>query len=235
MTTTKHSLVAEKRELLGRKIKKLRKEGFLPANIYGKKIKSVSIQIPAKEFGKVYDEVGETGLVTLEVGKEEYPTLIHHVQKEPVFGHFLHADFLHVDLHEKVTATVPIEFTGEAPAQKDGVGIVVEQMREVEVEALPTDLPESIVVDISTLAEVDQAIHVKDLKVDRSKVEIKEDDSERIVVSVAPPAKEEEPEQVATPEGEEGVAPAEGEVPTAEGEEKASEGENPPAGGKKEE
>lgn len=224
MTSKKHELVAEKRQVLGRKVKQLRKDGLLPANIYGKKIKSISVQVPLSDFAKIYSEVGETGLVTVKLDKDEYPTLIHNVQVDPVADKPLHADFLHVDLHEKVTATVPLEFTGEALAQKDGIGIVVEQMREVEVEALPTDLPESIVVDISGLAEVDQAIRVKDLKVDRSKVEIKEEDPERIVVSVAPPAKEEVVEVVAPAEGEEGAAPTEGEVPT-ESETKTTEAE----------
>lgn len=204
-----HQLTAQKREITGRKIKKLRKEGILPANISGRDIESITIQVPTREFMKVYSEVGETGVVNVKIDSKEVPTLIHNVHTDPVSDLPLHADFLQVNLKEKVTATVPLEFVGEAPAEKEGVGIVVHQMREIEVEALPTDLPESIEVDISGLSEVDQAIHVSNLKVDRSKVEIKEEDPERIVVSVSAPTKEEEPE-AAPAEGEEGVAPAEG-------------------------
>lgn len=227
-----HTITAQKREITGRLVKKLRRDGILPANVYGRDIKSVTIQIPAKEFLKTYSQVGETGVVSIKIGDQEIPTLIQNIQRNPVSGEPLHADFLQVNLKEKVTATVPIEFIGEAQAEKDGTGIVVHQMREIEVEALPTDLPEKIEVDISKLSEVDQAIHVKDLKIDRSKVELKEEDPERIVVAVSAPAKEEEPEVVDPVEGEEGAVPTEGETP-AEGE-KASE-EKPPADGKKEE
>lgn len=217
------TLKVEKREITGRKVKTLRKSGFLPGNVYGKKVKSLSVQVSLDEFKKVLSEAGETGVVELKVNGDTRPVLIHNVQLDPVLGSPLHADFLQVDLKEKVTATVPIEFVGEAPAQKSGEGIVVEQVREIEVEALPGDLPEKITVDISKLEKVDDAIKVGDLPLDRTKVTVK-DEAEKIVVSVAPPTKEEvvvAPPPVA--EGEtapvEGEAPAAGEaVPTPEGE-----------------
>ncbi|MAG60012.1 50S ribosomal protein L25 [Candidatus Woesebacteria bacterium] len=240
-------LSAEKREVSGRKVKKLRRDGILPANIYGKKIESLSVQVPIGDFRKVFKEVGETGLVELKVAGKAYPVLVHNVQLDPTTDEFLHADFLHVNLKEKVTATVPVEFTGEAPAEKTGEGVVVHQLSEVEVEALPTDLPEKIVVDISSLEKVDDAIKVSEFSVDRKKVEIKEEDTERIVVSVAPPAKEEEVAPPSVEEGAEGeaaegeeAAPSEGDEaqPKAgevkEGEAKAAEGEAKPDGGKPE-
>lgn len=199
----RQSLKAEKRKVLGRKVKQLRREGVLPANVYGKNLKSTAVQVPSDEFTKVFSEAGETGLVDLKVNGQEYPVLIHNVQTDPVTDQALHVDFLQVNLKEKVTAMVPLEFTGESPAEKSQEGIVVEQMNEVEVEALPTDLPEKITVDVSRLKKVDDAIHVKDLQVD---VELKED-PERIVVNVAPPAVEEVEE--APPAEEEGVPPAE--------------------------
>lgn len=191
----------------------------MPANIYGKKIKSLAVQVKADEFHKVFSEAGETGLIELKVGEKAHPVLVNNVQLDPVSDLPLHIDFLEVDLKEKVTATVPIELVGESPAEKEG-GVVVQQMHEVEVEALPADLPEKIEVDASNLVEIDQAIKAGELKVDRSKVEIKED-PERIVVSVAPPAKE---EVVAAPPATEEVAPAEGEAPApSEGEASAKE------------
>lgn len=208
-------LTAEKRTVFGRKIKGLRRAGILPANIYGKKIDSLAVQVKQEEFDKVFAEAGETGLVELKVGDAVHPVLIHNLQTNPVTDQPLHADFLEVNLKEKVTATVPVELVGEAPAEKEG-GVVVQQMHEVEVEALPTDLPEKIKVDISGLAEIDEAIKAGELKVDKAKVEIKED-PERIVVSIAPPAKEEE---VAPPPAAEEAAPAEGEAPSPEGAEK---------------
>lgn len=187
----------------------------MPANIYGKKIKSLAVQVKADEFQKVFSEAGETGLVELKLGEKVHPVLIHNVQLGPVSDLPLHIDFLEVSLKEKVTATVPIELIGESPAEKEG-GVVVQQMHEVEVEALPTDLPEKIEVDISGLTEIDQAIKAGELKVDKTKVEVKED-PERIVVSVAPPAKE---EVVAPPPAAEEAVPAEGEAPApVEGEE----------------
>lgn len=239
------TLKAEKREVLGRKVKKLRREGILPANVYGKKVKSQALQLPLTEFKKVFAEVGETGLVDLKTNGEARPVLIHNVQVDPVTDEPLHADFLQVDLKEKVAATVPLEFAGESPAEKREEGIVVHQMNEIEVEALPMDLPDHVTVDVSGLEKVDDAIHVKDLSIDRTKVEVKED-PERIVVNVAPPTKEEEvappPEEeveaeaVEVPEGEEAPreeAAPEGEAPEKKAEEKPAEGEQPQEGGQK--
>lgn len=216
----KKELKAELRTVKGRKIKNLRKQGLLPANISGKKIKSEAIQVDLKEFKKVFAEAGETGLVELKLGSEVRPVLIHNIQRNPVSDVYVHADFLQVDLNEKVEAEVPVELTGEAPAEKQGVGTVVQYLNEVRVEALPTDLPEKFVIDVSLLAEVDQAVYVKDIKVDASKVDVK-DDPEEIVVKVEPPQKEEVVEAPVVAEGEvpaEGAAPVEGQTPAEGGE-----------------
>lgn len=209
-------LKAEKREILGRKVNTLRREGILPANIYGRHVKSEAVSVSLKEFEKVFGEAGETGLIELQVDSEAKPVLVHNIQKDPVTDFPIHVDFLQVNLKEKVTATVPIEFTGESPVSKSGEGVVIEQMSEVEVEALPSDLPEKIVVDISDFEKVDDSIKVSDLKIDRDKVDLKAD-AEAIVVNVAAPAKEEE---VAPPVAEE--VPAEG-VVAGEGQEAVKE------------
>lgn len=209
----KKVLNAEVRKITGRKVKNLRKEGILPANVSGKKIKSESLQVDLKDFEKVYKEVGETGLLTLQVGKDDKPVLIHNLQVDPVSDAPLHVDFLQVDLKEKVEAEVPVELIGESPAEKQSLGTVVQYVNEIKVEALPMDLPEKFMIDVSELAEVDQAVYVKDLKIDRSKVEVK-NDPEEIVVKVEPPQKE---EVVIAPVPAEGEVPAEGAVP-AEGE-----------------
>lgn len=203
----KKILKAEERKLSGRKVKTLRTKGLLPGNVYGKKIKSQAVQVDKKEFEILYKDVGETGLITLEIGKEELPVLVNNVQKHPVTDEPIHIDFRQVDLKAKVAAEVPVEVTGESPAEKQGIGTVVQYLKEVEIEALPGDLLEKFEVDTSVLSEVDQAIYVKDLKVDKTKVEIKTNGDE-IVVKVEPPQKE---EVIEVP-----VAPAEGEVP-AEG------------------
>lgn len=212
-------LKADKRTLEGRKVKKLRKEGILPGNIYGKKVKSQSVQVNLKDFEKTFKEIGETGLLTLVVGNEEKPVLIHNLQCHPITDEPIHVDFLQVDLKEKVEADIPVELSGESPAEKQALGTVVQYINEIKVEALPADLPEKFEVDVSILADVDQSIFVKDLKYDKSKVEIK-NDLEAILAKVEPPQKEEVVEAPAPVEGEvpaEGGAPAEGETP-AEGE-----------------
>lgn len=196
----KVTLKAEKRETLGRKVKGLREEGILPANIYGKGIDSVAIKIDKLDFEKMFRDVGETGLVEIGIGKEKRPALVDDVQYDPVTDEPLHVDFRQVDLKEKVVATVPIDAVGESPAEKRGIGTAVLYIDEVEVEALPTDFPESFEVDLSGLEEVDDSIYIKDLPVDKDKVEIKAEEDE-IVVKVEPPREEEEePIETVTPE-----------------------------------
>ncbi|HKZ34278.1 MAG TPA: 50S ribosomal protein L25 [Patescibacteria group bacterium] len=172
-------LIGKKRDILGKKVKALRREGFIPANIFGKKVKSTAIQVLTKEFETIYKESGTTGLIELLVEKgEPRPVLVQHVQLHPVTGFPLHIDFRQVDLKEKVTATVPIEQKGESKAELDKKGLLLWVMDEVEVEALPTDLPEHIEVDVTKLAEIGEEIKVKDLQVDRSKVTILSEDEE---------------------------------------------------------
>jgi len=204
----KTTLNASLRKISGRKVKNLRKSGLIPANVYGKKIKSEAVEVDSKEFAKVYGEAGETGLLEMKIGSGVRPVLIHNLQKHPITGETIHVDFLQVDLKEKVEADVPVELTGDSPAEKQGLGTVVQYINEVKVEALPADLPEKFVVDVSNLAEVDQAVYVKDLKFDKAKVEVK-DDLEAIAVKVEPPQKEEVIEVAP-------AAPVEGEVPASE-------------------
>jgi large subunit ribosomal protein L25 len=161
----KHSLTAEVRDVVGRKVKNLRNAGKIPATVYGKKVKSVSITVPADAFAKVYKEAGETGLVELSVGADIRPVLVHTLQKNPVTNDLLHIEFHQVDLKEKVHAKVPLIFTGDAPAVIGKVGVLLTLIDEVEVEALPTDLPEKLMVDVSKLAEVNQEVNVGELNV----------------------------------------------------------------------
>lgn len=220
------TLKVEVRKVEGRKVKTLRDMGVIPANIFGKKIKSQSIQVSLKDFRSIYDEAGETGIVELKVGTETRPVLIHHVQLNPKSDDVIHVDFHQVDLKEKIEADVPVEFTGESPAEKQSLGTVVQYINEVKVEALPADLPEKFVVDISVLTDVDQVVHIKDLKVEKAKVEIK-NDADEIVAKVEPPQKEEVVETPIVPVGAEGEIPVEG-VATAEGEVPAE--AQPPSG-----
>jgi len=219
-TKEKISLEVEKRKVLGRKIKRLREKGILPANIYGKSVKSLAVQVSLKDFLPVYKKVGETGIVELKIEGEEKPrhVLIHNVQKDPFSDQLLHADFRQVLLTEKITASIPIELVGESPAVQQKLGVLIQPLSEVEVEALPNELPGQFTIDASGLKEVDQVITVGDLKPPAG-VKILTSEKE-ILVKINPPTKEE----VAPPPAEE-AAPAE-EKPAGEkqeGEEKKRE------------
>lgn len=212
-------LSAEPRKVLGRKVKKLRREGKVPANVFGKDIKSQSVSVDLKEFLKVYKEAGETKIVELTLGDKNLPTLIHSVQSDPVDDIYLHINFLQVNLKQKVTAQVPVEFVGESPAEKQGAGTVVKYIDEIEIEALPTDILEKFEIDLSKLEKVDDQVTVGDLKYDKAKIEVV-DDVEKIIVKVEELRVEEPEPVVAVETPAEGEAVKEGETEEVDKEEK---------------
>jgi len=156
-------LKAEVRQVFGKKVKKLRKEGLVPANVFGKNFKSQAVTINLKDFKKVYKKVKETGLLYLEIGKENLPVLITSVQKDPVTSKILHVDFKKVDLTQKTQAEVPIELVGQSPAVLEKGGVLLTLTSSLLVEALPQEIPQSIKIDISTLKDIGQEIKVADL------------------------------------------------------------------------
>ncbi len=219
-------LTVEKRKLRGHQLKKLRREGWLPANLYGKKIKSLMVQVQYQAIKKFFDQYGETNLIDLQIEgeKKPRPVLMKNPQYNPVDDSLLHLDFYQVNLAEKVSAKIPLAFRGEAPAVEHGQGVLVPVMQEIEVEALPTDLPEEISVDISHLEKVGDEILVKDLEINRQKI-TPQAGPEQVVVKIEAVAKEEEKETAPSVEGEES-APAEGEgEKKEEGEKSQKEGE----------
>ena len=193
----RHSLAVEARTLFGNKVKQLRRDGFIPANIYGHNVESTAVSVDGREFMSTFRMAGETGLVDLKISSESAarPVLIHSMLKDPVTGAILHVDFYQVNLKEKLTAAVPLHFTGESPLVKTKEGILLELMQEVEVESLPTDIPSSIEVDTSSIVELDGGIFVRDLPLPTG-VEMQTDGDE-MVCKVAPAQMEEEPEEVA--------------------------------------
>jgi len=193
-------LVAQKREILGKKTKSLRAEGFIPAELYGHGIENVHLSIPTDAFVDIYKDAGEHAIVNVVIdGGESRPVLINEVQKDSVTDKILSIDFYQVNMDEKVTTHVPIDFEGESPAVRDFDGVLVKVMDELEVEALPAEIPSSIVVDLSTLTELDQSIYIKDLAVSGSYVITA--DPEAAIVSVSEQREEEEePVEELTPE-----------------------------------
>lgn len=194
---SKNIFKVSKRKVIGRKVKTLRSEGLSPANIFGSKIPSVNISIDSKTFLKLYSSVGESSLIYLKLDdeKEDRPVFIREVSTHPVTGKLLHVSFNQVNLKEKVSAPVPIELTGESPAEKEKLGILVQQLDELDIKALPADMPEHIQIDVSNLSEVGSNIKVSDLNLD-SKLEI-ETDSDTTIVQIEALAREEVKEVVA--------------------------------------
>ena len=157
-------LDAKLRTVFGKKNKNLRKEGLLPANIYGTKFESQAISVNYIEFKRMFRVVGETGIVYIKTEKDEIPTLITSIQRDPLEGLVLHADFRKVDLTIKIEAVVPLTFVGIAPAANAG-GVVLTQTDKVTVEALPQDIPNHIEIDLSVLKEIGAEIKVSDIPV----------------------------------------------------------------------
>jgi len=193
MTTLE--LKSEKRTLLGKKTNSLRKKGIIPAVVYGGKEGSEPIELNRKEFSKVFKTAGETTLIKLLVGEKAKNVLIHDIDHDSVTGEIRHVDFYEVKMDEKITAKVPLVFIGEALAVSDLGGILVKAMQELEIRALPADLPHQIEVDISQLKTFDDNILVKDIKLPKN-VETVEH-GETSVAVVAPPRTEEELEALA--------------------------------------
>jgi large subunit ribosomal protein L25 len=216
-------LTAEKRKITGKQVKKLRREGILPANVYGKDIKSQSLQLPQAEFDKVFEEAGETGVIDLSIGSDTIPVLIHNIHKD-YRSQVIHADFFKVNLKEKVSTTVPIEIVGEAKAVTDQIGLLMEITKEVEVEALPTELPEKIEVNVEKLANIDDQITVADL-VKPAGVEILTDPN-LTVVKIGELVSKEAQEQAAEEAAAAEAASTEGEAEA--GTEPGTEGEQGP-------
>ena len=136
----------------------------MPAVLYGPGVESMPLAVAKRDFEKVLREAGETSLVTVNVeGGKAYNVLIHDVAKDPMTLKPIHADFYAVRMDKPIEAKIPLIFTGEAPAVKNEGGILVKVLHELEVKALPKDLPHEIIVDISGLEKVDDKFHVQDL------------------------------------------------------------------------
>ncbi len=227
----KHTLTVTKRDIFGKKLKALRKTGVLPGNIYGKDLKSQAVQVPVKEFQTVYDEVGSSGVVYLDFEGKEHPVLIHALAYDYLKNQPLHADFFQVNMKEKVKTKVPLHVVGEPKAVTEKIGMLMQPVNEIEVEALPTDLPESLEVDVTELLEVGQNLKVSDVK--HADTVTLLSDPEQVIASIAELVSEEAQEQAAeeaaaaeaAAEGTEGAATEGGETPKAEGESAKSEGE----------
>ena len=166
----KIELSATSRDVLGKKVRFLRRQGITPANLYGHKINSVPLQIDTVELKHTLARAGKSSLIALKLDstKRAKMVIVRDVQREPVSGDLLHVDLYQVKMEEKVKLAVPLVLVGVAPAIRDRGGIMVQNMSAIEVECLPANMPQRIEVDLSVLEEIDQAVHVKDLSIDES-------------------------------------------------------------------
>lgn len=158
-------LAVQKREQLGRGVHALRTRHLIPAELYGKGIANVHLAVPEKDFKKVFKEAGENTIVNIIVDGKKYPAFIYDVSYDGVTDEILNIDFYQVRMDEKIKIGVPIEFIGIAPAVKSKNGILVKALQELEIEALPSDIPHNIPVNITTLEDIGQSLYVKDVSV----------------------------------------------------------------------
>ncbi len=212
---SEHTLLANSRTVTGKKVKFLRDSGIVPGTIYSKGEPSVSIEFDGKTFIKTLLTAGKSTIIHCSVGKSVYPVLISAIQRDPIRNEVMHVEFHKVNLKEKIKADVPLEYVGEPVGIKEVGGMLLPLVFEVEVEALPSDLPEKFIIDVSPLATINAELQVKDIPVGPG-VTINTD-GDLIIVKLAEKVKE---EVVEAPVAEE--APVEG-APAAEGTETPAE------------
>lgn len=184
MTTTLHAGIRTER---GKKLRSLRAKGLLPAVIYGPKGDAIALSVSLGEFQKVFKEAGESTVVTLSGLDEDKDVLVQDIAHDPVTGSPLHVDFYAIEKGKKVTVNVPLEFIGEAPVEKIG-GVLTKVLYELEIEAMPKDLPHQIEVDVSSITGFDSQITVADIAAPAGVTVLNAPDE---VIVVAEEAKEE--------------------------------------------
>jgi len=204
------TLKVAKREAKGRHVRRLRREGWVPATVYGAGAEATSVQIPRNEAAEVYRRVGTSTMigVLMERQRQPRPAFIREAQRDPITLQILHMDLQLVDPNRPITLDVPIVLVGESPAARQSLGVLTHGVETVEVHCLPGEVPARFEVDLSVLTDVDQFLHVKDLVVPAG-VQIRTDPE--VVIAYVAAMRREEVEEVAKPEEavEEGVEAAE--------------------------
>ena len=207
-------LETTRREMLGKEVRFLRRQGIMPIHLFGHGVESLALQCDATSLQQTLSRAGQTRLINIKIHgeKKPRPVVVRGVHREPVRGGLLHVDFFQVSMKERVKINVPLILVGEAPILKSKDNMVVQELNTLAVECLPASIPGSLELDVSSLSEPDQVLRVKDIEVTED-VAV-QDDAELVVVRVIlrPIAKVEEPviaEEVAEPEEE--PSPAEGE------------------------
>ena len=212
-------LTANTREIRGKKVKTLRRDGITPVHVFGRGIEPEALQCDTVELQKVLAQAGTTGIVGLKIDKarKKRNVMVREVQKEPRSGNLLHVDFYQIRMEEKLKVDVPIFLTGEAPALKMKENFLSHELDSLSVECLPDDIPNHIEVDVSNLEEVDQSIHVQDIILGEEVTVLNNPDQLVAKINVGHIEKEIEAEEA------EALEEGEGEEPSEEGTEAAEE------------
>ncbi len=207
------TLDASRRSTTGRRVNQLRRQGLVPGVVYGHKVEPISVEVPAKELARTVHVVGKSHLLQLKVEGErrQRPVLIKELQLNPRTSGAVHVDFFQVNLEEKLTVQVQLVLVGESPAVKFNVGELLHVVHSLEVSCLPDAIPGEIAVDISGLAEVDDAVRLSDMTLPAGVEFNSSIDPTEILVKIAQArVAEEEPEAEAPAEpAEPEAAPAE--------------------------
>jgi large subunit ribosomal protein L25 len=185
-------LKATKREVTGKQVGAMRRDGKLPAVLYGRHLDPIALTLDAHDATLALSHVTSSSLVTISLDGKEYPSLVREKQRNFIKGNLLHVDFLAVSMTEKIRAQVGIELTGTAPAVKEYNAVMVTGVSELEIECLPNDLPEKVVLDLSGLTEIGDGLYVRDVVISDA-VEILTDPEEMVVLATY--AREEEIEE----------------------------------------
>lgn len=189
-------LLAQKRSLIGKKAKNLTKQGFVLAELYGNNIENAHLIVTDKDLKKALKEFKGWILNLIIDGTDKRPVLIKEIQRDPITNEAYQIGFYQVRLDEGVKTKVVISLIGEAPAVKDKDGVLVKAMSDIEIEALPTNLPSNLEIDISLIKEIGQSVYVKDIKLPTGvKILV---DPETVVATVIEKAAEEAPAPAAS-------------------------------------
>lgn len=159
------TLTVQRREMLGKRVRRLRREGKIPANIFGRGRDSRAVEVEALALKHMLAKHGGSRIIQLQLDGTSEAALIRHVQHDPRSGAIQHVDFLHVDMREKIRAKVPVHLTGEAPAVKQHGGVLLHVSDAIEVECLPSNLPERLELDVSGMENLDDTLFVRDIPI----------------------------------------------------------------------
>ncbi len=202
-------LLATTRETLGKKVRFLRRQGITPTHLFGHNVESVALQCDTAQLKRVMAQTGRTRLISLKVDEAKKPrnVVIREVQREPGTRELLHVDFYQVSMAEKIRVEVPIVSIGEAPALKSKENFLLQELNSLSVECLPGEIPNRVNIDLTSLTGVGQAIHVKDIMLDKEGTVL--NNPEQLVVKISA----RRIEQLVEEEKEEVEAPVEAQLP----------------------